>query len=60
MRWKFPYLTEISPKADRDLGQAGKYFSYQCIFPAEWDIFFYEAGAKKCYVIILYIVVIIL
>ena len=47
MNWKFPRLTEISPIADRDLGQAGNIFSYECIFPAEWEIFSYRAGAKK-------------
>ena len=26
MSWKFPRLTEVSPTADRDLGQAEKYF----------------------------------
>ena len=37
MSWRFPRLTEISPPADRDLDQAGNIYSYECIFPAEWD-----------------------
>ena len=48
MSRKFPRLTEISPTADRDLGQAGKYFLFMKAFSRLSEIIFsYEAGAKK-------------
>ena len=36
--WKFPRLAENSPK---------NIFSYECIFPAEWDIFFLRSRCTK-------------
>ena len=45
--WKFPRLTEISPTADRDLGQAGNIFSYEWIFSVERNNLISTMQAQK-------------
>ena len=47
MSWKFPRLTEIPPTADRDLGQAGKYFLTWMHFPGWVRIFSYIEQVQK-------------
>ena len=61
MSWNFPRLTEISPVADGYMGQAGKYFLIWIHFPG-WVRYFFamKQAQKKCSLIILYTVIIIL
>ena len=58
--WGTFHAVKILPVGDRDSVRRENIFTYDRIFPAEWDNFFLRSRYKKYCVIILYTVLIIL